>query len=104
MFAPLQKIRFEIRAARRSPKSVLRLKEFSYLAWFVERLFLGFEFLSPAILFIPTRNLIHSKLKEYDHADEKESYMIERMRHRATHVDTYILVCILLQIVLAFAL
>jgi hypothetical protein len=97
---PFRKLRIELRSARRIPPSVLRLKEFSYLAWFVERSFFWFQFLSPAIFFIPTRNLIHIDLHDIDREDEKESFMIERMRHRAQHVDTYILACILFQIIL----
>jgi hypothetical protein len=104
MFSPIQKLRAELRCARRKPESVRRLKDFSPLSWFFERLLFWSEFLSPSILFIPTRSLIHSGLHDLNDTHEKETYIIERMRHRSRHVDTYILAWIAFEILLALAL
>jgi hypothetical protein len=104
MFSTITKLQAELRAAQRIPHSVTRLKEFSYLSWFVERLCFWAEFFSPSILFIPTRSLIHAGLHDVNRSVEKESYIIERMRHRARHVDLYILSCILVEFALGISL
>src|SRR5579883_2395721 len=104
MISPITKLRAELTAARRVPPSVLRLKEFSYLSWLAERLCFFAEFISPSILFIPTRSLIHWGLHDIEQAGEKESYLIERMRHRARHVDLYIVSSIVVEILLGFIL
>jgi hypothetical protein len=94
-----RKLRAEFRAAANQPASVLRLKEFSYVTWFVERLFFWLEFISPGILYIPTRSLLHYQLSQV-HRDARETYMIENMRHRANAVDFYIIGCIVAQVIL----
>jgi len=104
MFSPIAKLRAEFRSARIVPHSIQRLKEFSYLSWLAERVCFWTEFISPSILFIPTRSLIHSGLHDLNEPAEKESYIIERMRHRAQHVDLYIVSCILAEIALGIIL
>lgn len=99
----LRKLRAEFVAARRPPKDLTRLKEFSYVTWFAERLFFWAEFLSPGILYIPTRNLLHYHLNEVN-KPARESYMIENMRHRSNAVDFYILSWIGFQFVLLILL
>jgi hypothetical protein len=103
MLPVIRKLRAELRAARTQPRSVIRLKEFSQVTWFVERMFFWAEFVSPGILYIPTRNLLHSRLDKLNEP-ARESYMIENMRHRSNAVDYYILSCIAVQLVLLFLL
>src|ERR1044071_5458446 len=97
----LSKLRAELRCARRMPDSVRRLKDFSPISWFFERVLFWSEFVSPSILFIPTRSLIHSGLHDLNDSHEKETYIIEHMRHRSRHVDNYILAWIGFEILLA---
>ena len=104
MFSPFRKLRAELRSAWITPHSIQRLKEFSYISWLAERLCFWAEFLSPSILFIPTRSLIHAGLHDVNLPVEKETYIIERMRHRARHVDMYIVSCIVIEIFLWFSL
>lgn len=104
MFNPLTKLRAELRCARHKPESVVRLREFSPLSWFFERLLFWAEFISPTILIIPTRSLIHSGLHDLNDRSEKETYIIERMRHRSRHVDNYILAWIVFEVLLAVML
>jgi hypothetical protein len=100
----LTKLRAEFRAARHEPESITRLREFSPLSWFFERLLFWAEFVSFSILFIPTRSLIHSALHDLNDPQEKESYIIEHMLHRARHVDTYIMLWIVFEVLLAIVL
>jgi hypothetical protein len=104
MFSSISKLRAELRCARRMPDSVRRLKDFSPISWFFERVLFWSEFVSPSILFIPTRSLIHSGLHDINDPHEKDSYIVERMRHRSRHVDNYILACIAFEVLLAGAL
>ncbi|MDP4199294.1 MAG: potassium channel family protein [Bacteroidota bacterium] len=104
MLNPYVKLRDELRSARHEPESIARLREFSPISWFFERVLFWAEFVSPSILFIPTRSLTYAALKDLDDPREKESYVIERMLHRARHVDLYILLWVVFEVLLALVL
>jgi len=100
----IHKLQAEFEAAKHKPSSLGRLRDFSVLTWLVERLFFWLEFLSPAILFIPTRSLLYYRSYQLQEETEKEAYLIERARHRAQRVDVYLLLCIILEIIAALLL
>jgi hypothetical protein len=100
MYSIVRKLRAEFAAAGRHPKDIARLKYFSYVTWIAERLFFWAEFISPGILYIPTRSLLHAHLSEVDQPAARESFMIENMRHRSNAVDFYILSWIAFQFIM----
>lgn len=89
----------EIQSARVAPNAISKLREYSYLAWGVERLFFFLRFCSPSILFIDTRTLIHARLDKADQTQASESVSLVAKR-RARQVDLYILFWVIFEWVL----
>lgn len=95
-----RKLAAELEAARTPPHSSTRLKDFSLLTWVAERIFFWLEFLSPTILFIPTRNLLHYHSQELEEGDSKEAFIIEKTKHRAQRVDAYMMFALVSEVIL----
>lgn len=103
MHNPLSKLLQEFGVATKQPPAVRKLKQYSALAWSIERLFLFAEFISPSILFIDTRSLLYDKLKHAD-SHHKQALTEKLTKHRAKQIDRYILFCFFFEIALLVAL